>query len=508
MEYELEKTAVGVIKKSLDAVAEQPVDIDFTLPDYCPDIEKILRCKLVPKIYNRNLSGGQLRVDGTAVVNILYTDSKNNVRACEQSLPFNSSFSLKDIPDNPVIETNTKCEYLNCRPLSRRRITVHGAFTLYAKVKSKAESELYSPDDNIDLEYNTEEITVSSVSALCQEQFSAGDEIQVINKPPVEVVLDSGVRANITDYKVMNGRIMFNGELNVRLLYLSSLDKSAVSQIDYSIPFSKTVECSGLEENTNASVTLSVLSYDVRLKSDILSENPVVSIDSRLSATVTAFKNENITIVLDAYSTDYFVELERSSVSVNENTEIIENTFMYKDSVSVEDCDINEIIDFNVNYALSNYTIDDGVITVNSKLNVCILAQDSSNEPEYIERALEFENKIEAPGFNSIADVNAEIISVSYRIADNNKVEIRCEIKYTVVAENISRYNIVSSVSVDEDKKLQKNSAALTLYFPEKDEKIWDIAKRYNTRKSLITEENSLESDTADACEMLLIPMV
>lgn len=40
MEYILEKNAVGVLTRALDSVSEQPVDIDFTLPDYCPDIEK------------------------------------------------------------------------------------------------------------------------------------------------------------------------------------------------------------------------------------------------------------------------------------------------------------------------------------------------------------------------------------------------------------------------------------------------------------------------------------
>ncbi|MBQ5346698.1 MAG: DUF3794 domain-containing protein, partial [Ruminococcus sp.] len=337
MEYDLKKTAVGVISKSLDAVSEQPVDIDFTLPDYCSDIEKILRCRIIPKIYNRNLSGGQLQIDGTTVVNIIYTDSKNNVRACEQSIPFNASFSLKDIPDNPVIETYTKCEYLNCRPLSPRRLTVHGAFSLYAKVNSKGSLELYSPESDSPLEYNTKDITVSTVSALCQEQFSAGDELRVVNKPPVELVLDSDVRANITDYKIIPDKLMFNGELNVRLLYLSGGDKSSVEQVDYSIPFSKIVDCNGLDENTNAAVSLSLLSYDVRLKSDILSENPVVNIDSRLCATVTGFENENVTIVLDAYSTDYPVELDKCRATVAQNTDIIEDTFMFKDSVS--DCD-------------------------------------------------------------------------------------------------------------------------------------------------------------------------
>ena len=31
----------------LDTVAEQLADVDLTLPDYCPDIEKILKCDII-----------------------------------------------------------------------------------------------------------------------------------------------------------------------------------------------------------------------------------------------------------------------------------------------------------------------------------------------------------------------------------------------------------------------------------------------------------------------------
>ena len=508
MEFNLKKTSVGMLMSTLDAVSEQPVDIDFTLPDYCPDIEKILRCKITPKIYNRNLSGGQLQIDGTTVVTILYTDSKNSVRACEQSIPFNTSFSLKEIPDNPVIETYTKCEYLNCRPLSQRRLTVHGAFSLYAKVGSKGAVELFSPENDADLEFNTKKITVSALTALCQEQFSAGDEIQIVNKPPVELVLDSEVRANVTDYKIIPDKLMFNGDMNVRLIYLSSADAITPQQIDYVIPFSKIVDCHGLSENTTASIKLSLLSYDIRLKSDILSETPVVNVDSRLCVTVAGFTPEDVEIVLDAYSTDFPVELEKARVTVPVQTSVIEDTFMLKDSVELSDCDISEIIDFNVNYALQGYNISDENITLNSKLNVCILALNSEKEPIYIERAIEFSKEIENNGFNNISAVSAEILSVSYRIADNETVELRCEIKYSVTADINKSFTIVTAITADEDKKLTKRTSPLVLYFADAGEELWDIAKRYNTRKQLIFDENELEGDVLENPLMLLIPMV
>ena len=508
MEFNLKKNPVGVLSTVLDSVSEQPVDIDFTLPDYCPDIEKILRCRIIPKIYNKNLSGGQLQLDGTTVVNILYSDSKNNVRACEQTIPFNASFSLKEIPDNAVVEISAKCEYVNCRPMSQRRLTVHGAFSLYAKVYTKGEIDLFSPDDDNNIEYDTKTISVSSLSSLCQEQFSAGDEIQAVNKPPVELVLNSGVKAILTDYKVISDRLVFNGELNVRLLYLSNTDSSTVNQLDYSIPFTKTVDCDGLDENTTVSINLSVLSYDVHLKSDILSENPVVNIDSRLCATVTGYKNEEVKVICDAYSTEYALELEKSRFTVPDEAEVLVNTFMFKDAVNLSDCDIEEIIDFNVSYQLNNFTINNENIILNSKLNVCILALNSEKEPEYIERCVEFDKEIDNNGFNNISGVFAQINSVSYRIADNGTIELRCEIKYSITAEKNSTYTLVTSITADEENKIKKRNDALVLYFAGGGEKIWDIAKRYNTRKSLILDENALESDILENPQMLLIPMV
>lgn len=507
MEFNLKKTDVGILASVLDAVSEQPVDIDFTLPDYCPDIEKILRCRIIPKIYNRNLSGGQLQIDGTTVVNILYTDSKNNIRACEQSVPFNSAFSLKDIPDSPVIETYTKCEYLNCRPLSQRRLTVHGAFSLYAKVKSRGALQLYSPDCESGLEYCTEKITVSALTALCQEQFSAGDEIQIVNKPPVELILDSDVKAFITDYKVIPDKLMFNGELKIRMLYLSSAD-SDIQQVDYSLPFSKILDCSGFGENTAACVRLSLLSYDIRLKNDILSENPVVNVDCRLSAYAEGYESGEAEIILDAYSTDFPVELEKNRLSVLSDTRVIEDSYMFKDSVSVSDCDISEIIDFNAAPTLQNFSVNDGKLMFNTKLNVCILALNSEKEPFYVERSIEFCREIDAEGFNGISCADVSVLSVSYRISDNDTIELRVELKYSALADCEKSFTSVCGVSADEDKKLAKRESALVLYFADAGEKLWDIAKRYNTRKSLIKAENSVENDVLSEAEMLLIPMV
>ena len=53
-----------------------------------------------------------------------------------------------------------------------------------------------------------------------------------------------------------------------------------------------------------------------------------------------------------------------------------------------------------------------------------------------------------------------------------------------------------------------KKSPALTVYYCEGGEKIWDIAKRYSTTVELIKRENGIDGDTVAKKRMLLIPCV
>ena len=47
MEEKIIKTNVLVNDVLFNETAEQPIDVDFSLPDFCPDISKILKCRAV-----------------------------------------------------------------------------------------------------------------------------------------------------------------------------------------------------------------------------------------------------------------------------------------------------------------------------------------------------------------------------------------------------------------------------------------------------------------------------
>lgn len=510
MEYNLKKSSVGVLQPCLDTVAEQPVDIDFTLPDYCPDIEKILKCKITPKIYNKNISGGQIQIDGTTVVTILYVDGeKSNLRACEQSVPFSATFQVKGLCENNVVDITTKPEYINCRALSPRRLAVHGAFSLYVKAVTLDNICLYSPDENANLECDTSEIQTTALTSLSQCQFTVCEEMTVSNKPQVEVLLTSDVKASITDYKIVSEKIMLNGELSVKLLYLSSLDKGDLQQLDYIIPFSQIMDCENLTDDGITRISLNVMSSDIHIKSEPMAENNSLSIDVKLSATVYGYSHVSCNIINDAYSTDIYTEIERNNISLITDVNIVKDTFMLKDCVSLAETGITEIRDIGWDNCVVNSVINGEVINLSGKANISILGFNDENIPMYVERSLDFTKDIQCNfNFNSVTEINCEIASLSYRIGEDNNLELRCEIKYCISTVHQQNLTVVSAVSGDEENKVQKSPCALTLYYAQAGEKLWDVAKAYNTKPELLFEENNIESKILEESKMLLIPIV
>ncbi len=508
MEYNFSKHSVGCTSRFLDTVNEQIVDVDITLPDYCPDIEKILKCTLIPKVYTRSISGGQLTVDGESLVRILYCDSlKHNVRVYTQTVPFTASFNLKSTPEQYIVMCDTKCEYINCRALSPRKLVIHGAFSLSAKVISKELCGYYSFDEEGDLIVKRKDVTVSDLCALCQEQFSVTEDITISNKPPVESLLTYDVSACITDLKSIQNKIMLNAEITLKAMYLSDLESGNIEHFSYVFPISRVIDCEHITDETVNVPTLEVMSYDLRIRHDQLNDGSLLNLDVKLCFSDLGYAQKMLSMVDDAYSTAYMVELERNLISAECEHSCDSFVHILKSSLHLESVQLSRIIDIHSESLSVSPVVSDSVLSLCGKVSVCMLVEDKDGNVSYIERSIELDFKPQLNReFDRVLLKNAEIRSLSFRLVDDSTVEIRAELKAELLlCDVINEKPVVGAVAL-EDKPLEKDDCSLILYFADKGESTWDIAKAYATKESLLKSENSLDEDLIDCSKMLLVP--
>ena len=508
MDFTLTPEPVYSAVDILSVSREQPVDLDFTLPDYCADVEKIFKCTLTPEVYSTNSGGGQLTVEGATLVRILYCSSdKKALKCAEQTLPFSASFNLSSDLTDFVVSVKAKPEYVNCKAVSPRRLMIHGAVSLNVLARERKDSNLYLSADSSVLQTDLKTTKVCELMSLQSEVFSVAESISVSSKSPVTTVLRSEVRAMLTDASAVGNRLVIKGELTLSMLYSTDLTTGIPEQFTYVFPFVHNMECSGVEGSTLREIDLTLLSHDIKLKSDITSENPLVILDTRLCVSVACRKETEVTYISDAYSTVCDTELEYTPVTLESAVMPKISTIMSKASLDLGEAKITRVIDiFCDNLTVKSYV--SAKLRLSGKANFCILALDENSELTYIERSVDIESEEDlTDAFTACRDITSMVKSVSYRLGDGNTMELRAEVYILTKLVRVENVRTVSSV-IDAGELKDKDDCALTLYFAESDESVWDIAKRYRTDKNALCRENGLSDKKLRDKMLLLIPKV
>lgn len=512
MDYNVSKGELSVNEILYDGCQEQPVDLDFSLPDYCPDIQRILKCQVYPRIHMRNLSGDRLEVEGVASIKLLYLDEgKQNIRCCEHSSPFSCSFNLKKSPMNPVIFTKVKVEYINCRAVSPRKLDIHGAFSVCAKVMGAAKQEIVCDIPEEGLEQRKKSIQTSGILCTAQQQFTVSEVLEIgQGKPEAESVLRTDITAIVHDCKAIVNKAIVKGEVLVKVLYAGNLDNGELETMEYSIPVSQIVDAEGMTDDCTCDVRLEVLGHDIQVRTDSSGEDNLLSVDIKMAAAVIAYHDSEIQVVTDAYSTKYDLELDYKTLSFDRLLEFVRDTYIYKNTVEIGDSGVSRVID--VWNELSSVTAqqENDQILFQGKFNACILAVSSEGEPIYTEKMIDFEYSHDWSGKPQQVrcDPDLIVLSLSYRITGSNGVEIRAELGLSTPVYQSEAHKAICFVSADETKPRKKDdTAALTIYYADAGEQLWNIARAYCTSVEAIKLENDLADDVLDSRSMLLIPM-
>lgn len=508
MDFNMEKQGINRSEIVYEGSVEQPVDCDVTLPDYCPDIMRILRCTITPGIASAGASGDRVTSEGTAVVRIIYVSDSGKISCYEQTVPFSKSVNVSGLSENVCVRAVASTQYCNCRAVNQRRADIHGCIAISFMVTAVKKQEILCGVKGGGVQLKKKNMKVSDTICRLEKMFVL-NEVKELDEdsPAVMRILNTRACARVSEVKAITNKILLKGEVWAKITYCT--EDGGVCCVEHTMPISQIIEAEGIDENSNNCVHLDVCSFEVVPKADSASEMKLMDITARVSAFVTASCEKELETVCDAYSTEYEADCEKQMMSLETLAGSFSDICLCRGTIEAPEA-VSEIIDVWCTGVTEKAFIVSGKVKISGSLSVCVLYQSADSQPCMAEKTLdyEYERDVSMSGANGRCEpwvYPGECVASG---GGSGKIEIKAEINISAELYEVNEDRIISSIAVDESKARQNTAAALTIYYSEQGESVWNIARRYNTTVEAVMNENGLDSETIGSRRMLLIPSV
>lgn len=508
MDLSENKTTFNTIEETHLKSSEQSVDIQLSLPEYCSDIRKILKCFVIPNVFACFTSGDRVSADGEALVRVIYVGEGEKLESYEQSVPFSKYAELQGFESDCSVRAEAETEYVNCRAVSQRRISISSAVCIHFYLRRIKGERLFSDCGSSLFETKREEVKCSEIKALCEKPFEMSETAALSeNLPPVSSIIRTHTCACIDTVKTVSSKMLIKGDMITDIVYCTDSERGGTERYSHSMPISQIIDLEGADENSVCDVNVRVLSVCVSFKADSEGRNRLLDISVRACAGVSAYSESDICVVSDGYSTEYETESEFKNILFRTHIFTYNETKQIRANIDLSGLSAAEIIDAYALGCSGSAEDDASQIKGRGEIPVGILYRTIQGEYAYTERTVDFsfECRSKATDGRIICEPCFTLTQLSAVILSESSAEIRAGVNVSMPIFEENERRVCTKLEIIEDRKKNPCDCPLTVYFSSDGETLWDIARKYNTTCDRIKEDNELQSEELSGNTMLLI---
>ena len=511
MDFNMKKQKLTCDELWQEVSSQQSVEKDITLPDYCSDIKRILKCLMTPGITNVSVSGENITVTGSVSIRLMYLNEKDRIDCYEGNEDIKFFANVKDLPDNAVVSVSAKPNYVNCRAVSQRKISLEGNMAVIFRIFRENSVNLPENADGAGIQCRKKTAQCENLICLKEKVFDMGETVKIPqDKSPAGKLLRVSARAEVDSVKAVSDKLLIKGQLHTDILYLSETEEGKVEKLRHSMPISQIVDAQGIDENSRCSVVIRVRHINAQRKTDSSSQGNMIDIAAKCCAMIRCTQVKGVTAIDDCYSISHDIKCDYTIREFARPIHHMNEQKTTQVTLDIPSGDIMSVLDiYCSDFGFDMKGKDD---KANAKCSALlgVLYLDSKGIACYTEKNVDFDIKcnlkesyeyLKCQGDIHIRDMEWKITA-----ADKIEVRFRAGVLWDVYASDSMR--VISDIGVLSEKENAGDGTALTLYFASKGEEIWDVAKRYNTTTEAIETENGINGTFTEKDGMLLIPCV
>ncbi len=470
-----------VFSKSADA------DFDYqeNLLSYNDDLLKVVRCCVNNFIVNTAFQNSQITVYGKTKITLTYiSESSGCLNCAEFEEDFEKSFQIDAAYEELFVEANITDKYSNWRVINQRRVDIHNSFAVSVCAYAQCKADMADSADGVMIDKQRVDYISKVGFAYVKAEFE--DEAAVTDGSPIQKIINVFANAYCNETKIIADKMLVKTTLRFSVLYTADSDKqNDVRRCEKVSEISTIADISGIAEGDIALVYAKPGNLFFKTKTDKNNELTVIDLAGDINLSCCVYRKCSAYLSDDAYSVNHDVKNTFTPIELNVDYSFAKESYSSMIKYEFDSVDISEVLDLNASFTGDN-TVELSAFVLNKRGEVLFISDKKQIE------------------FGEYQKCSAYISSYDYVLKSDNSIELRIAVVYTALRYKQSKFNLLSEVELKTG--IECESPALAVYFADKDERLWDIAKCFKSSVELIKRENELTDDIVDANRILLIP--
>lgn len=506
MDISLQKEDYRYLDKTFETSLEECVEAELSLPEYMPEILRIIKSSAIPKINSCRPVGERVTVDGVCELRMIYTaedgciysfsQSRNFTRYCE-----NQCFSVAE-----DVKVKAGVNYVNCRATSPKRAEIKAGVSLCVSAFSGVCEKITSLGERCSVEEKCVPVSAMSLGCCNSRNFSMSETVEIENGAAA-FLISSSVSAIVSETKKIGNKIMIKGESIVEIAYVPCEDKSTVLHLTHTLPVNQILEFEGMNERFTGDVVLDVYACDVVIKNDSSGDGRAFDIALCINASVKMWEQKDFFVITDAYSVEGAVNLTKEKLVYFTSTDEIRDNYNFRENIDLSKIGVSAILDMTSESGEPVAEIKENTAEIKGSLKLSLLLRDTAGELVTLDKMVDYKytKMLNAEYSGGVCICHVCVNSLDCSLNGSSQAEVRAQLGIVCTVFEKNETEVVSDISENPDVK-RETLSAVTVYFPENEESLWNIARRYNTTVSAIADENDLEGETTGNRHVLFIP--
>ncbi len=464
-----------------------PFALEHVLPDYLPDVRKMLMCSPRIKSFQFQPDTDQLHFGGELSTTLLFMSEEGKLLSTVLTQNFACTADANGVNPESVLFALPRIIKSEARALSPRKITLKSEVEIAYKVFSLA---CVSPqvkggknrDDELTVEKKSSAFLSSRFEMLKESELRISqDVLPDASQGQISDLLICDIRPSTDEIRCFDGRASVKGRVFADLLCRGEGDPADEIRIQQVFPFSIQLDDPRLTPDSILQGQFCVKDIEAQVQNDAYGERRLIELDCSLIGQFMLSNAMECMTVADAFSTAFESELSYQTLPGM----LALSSF----SVSVSDeCECGSLGEENGRAVFARVSPTDVSVReengrlafdVNS-LVTCLTAKDGIDPYEISEKNVTAKvvTSLPIPDGSYDAEAVCSAVVTGMRI-DGGTIRLRYELLLTAFTSLSTSCQSVSAITLHREKPI-KEKRNMILVYPNADEQSWDIAKRYH----------------------------